>query len=381
MARHADVLVVGTGGVGSAAVYHLARRGVKVIGIDRFPGGHDRGSSHGQTRIIRLAYFEHADYVPLLLRAYALWAELEQLQAEKLLFQVGLLEAGAPDGRAIRGILASARQHGLAIEELDAKEAGRRFPGFHVPESMHAVFEATAGYLLVERCVLAHLEQARQHGAELVVGESVLEWSNASGKVMVRTDKEMYHAERLILTAGSWAPTLLAALGIPLEVRRKHVHWYPAGARYHVDQGCPTFLFETDDGEFYGFPDRDGGGLKVGEHTGGTPVRDPLGDDRSLEPMDRERVEAFLSRYLPGVGRPARERSACYYTLSPDRHFIAGGDPRWPEVSFAAGLSGHGFKFTSVFGEALAERATLGATNLPIDFLSPSRFARQAANG
>jgi monomeric sarcosine oxidase len=373
MPKHADVLVIGTGGVGSGAAFHLARRGVKVIGIDRFPGGHDRGSSHGQTRIIRLAYFEHPDYVPLLMRAYALWPELERLQGERLFHQVGLLEAGEPDGRAIQGILASARQHNLAIEELDAAECRRRFPGYAIPDDMRGVFEATAGYLLVERCVLAHLEQARRHGAELVVGESVIEWSNVGGAVTVRTDKETYHAAKLVLTAGSWAPRLLASLGVPLEVRRKHVHWFPADRTYRQDAGCPTFLFEIPEGEFYGFPDF-GDGLKVGEHTGGSLVTDPLNDDRSPEPNDVARVETFLAKYLPGVGRPSRQRSVCYYTLSPDRHFIVGNDPRWPQVAFAAGLSGHGFKFTSVLGEVLADLSTTGETKLPIEFLSTRRF-------
>jgi sarcosine oxidase len=378
MTLHADVLILGTGGVGSAATFHAARRGLRVIGIDRFPGGHDRGSSHGQSRIIRLAYFEHPDYVPLLQRAYANWDELERLQNERLFFRVGLLEAGVPEGATIHGILTAARLHNLAVESLDPATCRTRYPGFRLPEHFAAVFEKDAGYLLVERCVLTHLEQARRAGAQLVVGETIQSWSAQGGRVTVRTDRETYEADRLIVTAGAWAGRLLGDLGVPLQVRRKHLHWYPAPRHpYHADAGCPTFLFETAPEEtFYGFPDIDGRGLKVAEHSGGAIIADPLTDDRGVEPEDRRRVEAFLSAYLPGVGRPARDHCVCHYTMSPDGHFLVDRHPRHPEVAFAAGLSGHGFKFTSVLGEVLVELAIDSHTRLPIDFLSLRRLAK-----
>ena len=369
-----DVIIVGTGGVGSAAAMHLAKRGVKALGIDRFPGGHDRGSSHGHTRIIRLAYFEHPDYVPLLRRAYDLWAELELAHDEKLFHQVGLLEVGPPNGLTIQGVLASAREHRLDIDALSAKECRERFPGFVVPDSLAAVFEARAGYLLVERCVLAHLEQARRHGAEFVVGESVRRWTATASGVVVETDRNTYHAGRLILAAGPWAGRFLDK---PLEVRRKHIHWYPSSRpELSVDRGCPTFYFETGVGDFYGFPDIDGRGVKVGEHSGGAIVQDPLADDRSAEPADQARIEDFLTKHMPGVGRPVRDHAVCYYTMSPDSHFLVGAHPDHPNVAFAAGLSGHGFKFTPVLGEILADLVMDGSTKLPIGFLSPRRFGQ-----
>src|SRR5262245_10969008 len=184
-----DAIVIGTGGVGSAAALHLAQRGCRVLGLDRFPGGHDRGSSHGHTRIIRMAYFEHPDYVPLLRRSYELWTELEQLREKQLYYPVGLLEVGPPDGIVIPGVFASARQHGLAIDEVDHVTLRERFPGFLLPEGCQAVFESNAGFLLVEECVLAHLDQAIQNGAELRTGESIVEWSADSQGVTVRTDK------------------------------------------------------------------------------------------------------------------------------------------------------------------------------------------------
>lgn len=372
---HYDVIVLGTGGVGSAAAYQLAKRGAKVLGIDRFPGGHDRGSSHGETRVIRQAYFEHPDYVPLLLRAYELWRELEQECGVDLLHQVGLLQVGSPEGLVVRGALDAARLHGLSVERLAADEIHHRFPGFRVPADNVGVFEPAAGYLKVERCVLAHLAAAKEHGAEFRFGLAGRTWTSQGDSVRIATEQGDFSAASAILTAGPWAPQMLAGLGVPLEVRRKHLYWFPSSdRRYHEDRGCPTYLYELPQGIFYGFPQIDDLGVKVAEHTGGACVQDPLTDPRELDPADLSRVEAFLADYLPGVGRPTHRRSVCFYTMSPDEHFLVDRSPSHPNVFFAAGLSGHGFKFTSVLGEALAELALDGRTRLPIGFLSLDRF-------
>lgn len=369
-----DVIVLGTGGVGSAALFHLARRGTSVLGIDRFPGGHDRGSSHGQTRIIRQAYFEHPDYVPLLLSAYQAWHDLEARCGEKLLYQVGLLEIGPPDGVVLPGVLESARQHQLAVDHLSAREAAQRFPGFNVPERCEAVFEREAGYLLVERCVLAHLAEAQRLGARVRTGESVVRWSANSTGVTVETDRGSYSAARLVITAGAWSGELLADLGIRLRVLRKHLHWYTAADdHYRFDRGCPTFLYEVPEGIFYGFPQLDEWGVKVGEHSGGNEVVDPLVDSRAVEPDDRRRVEAFVAANLPGVTLTPTNHATCFYTMSPDEHFLVDKHPEHEQVAFAAGLSGHGFKFAGVLGQVLADLALDGRTHLPVGFLSVSR--------
>lgn len=369
-----DCIVLGAGGVGSAALYHLARRGVNAIGIDRFAPGHDRGSSHGETRIIRQAYFEHPDYVPLLLRSYELWAELEARRGEKLYHETGILEAGPPDGAVVPGVVRSARRHRLDVEELSAREALGRFPGFRVPEDMTAVFERRAGYLRVEACVRAHAEEAVKLGAKIMTDESALEWKTDGSGVEVRTDRATYRAARMIIAAGPWAPVILRDLGLRLEVRRKPAFWHrTADAAYREDRGCPCFLFETPTGTFYGFPEIDGSGLKAAEHSGGEPVTDPLSVDRSLRPEDKARVDAFLARHLPGVTRDCLKHSACMYTMTPDEHFVVDRHPAHPQVAFAAGLSGHGFKFTCVLGEALAELVIDGSTALPIAFLGAGR--------
>jgi sarcosine oxidase len=365
-----DAIVLGAGGVGSAAMWQLARRGVRVLGIDRFAPPHDRGSSHGQTRIIRQAYFEHADYVPLALESYRLWAELEQHAGKRLLHQTGLLEMGPPDGIVVPGVLRAAREHGLDVEQLSAREATERWPAFRAADEMVGVFERTAGLLRVEECVRAQLVAAQEAGAELRVGVNVLGWSSATDGVHVETSAGRFAAQRLVVTAGAWAGSLLADLDLGLVVRRKAVMWHEADdERTRVEAGFPCYLFELPTGIFYGFPDLDGRGLKAAEHSGGEPVSEPLTVDRTLRDEDRAPVEAFLREHLPAAQVPCREHSVCLYTMSPDENFIVDRHPRDERVVFAAGLSGHGFKFAPALGAALADLAAQGSTRLPVEFL------------
>lgn len=376
-----DVIILGTGGVGSAAALHAARSGARVLGLDRFPPGHDRGSSHGDTRIIRLAYFEHPDYVPLLRRAYELWEELEEATGEDLYREVGLLQVGPPAGEVVPGVLQAAKLHGLEVETLTADDVARRMPGYAVPEGMVGVFERRAGYLFVERCVRAHVRQAVLAGATLRHGETVLEWSADSTGVRVLTDRDEYWADKLIVTAGAWATQLLADVGVPLAVVRKHLHWYECHADEYLGERCPAFLFELPQGVFYGFPRVDGAAeVKVSEHSGGEPVADPLHFDRSLDPRDVARVEEALRLSLPTLARGGLTRTrhvVCMYTLSPDQNFLLDWHPRHPNVVFAAGLSGHGFKFTSALGQIVAQMALTRASPLPIEFLSVGRFGKK----
>lgn len=368
-----DAIVIGTGGVGSAAAYHLARRGAKVLGLDRFPGGHDRGSSHGETRIIRQAYFEHPDYVPLLKRAYELWRELETLVGQNLFYQVGLLQIGPESGAVVRGVLESARRHRLTVEKLDAAQIAHRWPGFRVPECSVGAYEPGAGYLRVEECVLAHLAAAQRQGAELKTGATVLSWKEEAAGICVATDQGDFRAAKLVITAGPWAPQLLADLGIRLEIRRKHLYWFGTSDAALDQSRCPTFLYEVPQGIYYGFPSIDPLGVKVAEHSGGEVVTDPLNDPRQIDERDLGRVKDFLSQCMPTANGVLNRHAVCSYTMSPDEHFIVDRHPRSERVMFAAGLSGHGFKFTSVLGEALAEMALSGSTSLPVEFLNRSR--------
>lgn len=371
---HFDAIVLGMGGVGSAALDHLARRGVRALGIDRFPPGHDRGSSHGATRIIRQAYFEHPDYVPLLRRTYELWEDLSQRCGQKLFHQTGLLQVGSPRGEVVPGVIACAKQHQLEIEELTGREITARWPGFRVAEGFHGVFEKRAGYLEVEACVLAHLHEARAAGAELLTECSAIEWRASGSGVIVVTERGEFSAGALIIAAGPWAGSLLNELDLQLVVRRKPVFWFEAmETAYSAARGSPCFLFELPGGIFYGMPQIDPSGVKAAEHTGGVAVSDPLSLNREIEPAERRRVEEFLAECLPQVSRRQTRHSVCMYTMSPDAQFIVDRHPQHANVAFAAGLSGHGFKFTPVLGEALADLALEGKTGLPIEFLALGR--------
>ena len=372
--QHYDAIVLGTGGVGSAALYHFARRGLRVLGLDRFPTAHQFGSSHGQTRLIRQAYFEHPDYVPMLKRAYALWEDLSQRCGQQLYQEVGVLQVGPADGRILPGVLASARLHQLDVDELTAKEVGARFPGFVVPDSLSAVFEKRAGFLFVEDCIRAHTAQALQAGAVLQTGETVRRWSASPGRVEVETDRDTYSASHLVIAAGSWASDFVGSLGIKLEVVRKSLYWFATNSPvYRADRGAPGFIIESSTGNFYGFPQIDDMGVKSAEHSGGEPVTDPLAYNRGELADETARVVEFLGQFLPGVSDRQTRFDVCLYTLSPDRNFIVDRHTEHPHVSFAAGLSGHGFKFATVLGEVLTELALGQQPSSPIEFLSSSR--------
>ncbi len=372
-----DVIVVGLGGIGSAASFHLAARGCRVLGLDRFPIAHDHGSSHGQTRLIRLAYFEHPDYVPLLRRAFDLWRGLEARTGRQLLVESGLMMAGPPNSDVIRGAIASADTHGLALDRLSPPEVCRRWPQFVIPESWTAVHESRAGYLFVEACVAAHAASATAAGATLETGVGVTGWRSDGGGVVVTTDRGDVAADRLVLAPGPWAESLLRLPAARLTVLRKSLFWYrpPASHAHAFAAGAlPCFAFAAPRGFFYGFPSLDDRGVKIAEHSGGRVVADPLAVDRTLDMAERERLDAVIAAHLPTLGTAVADHATCLYTMSPDHHFLVGLHPDHDRVTIAAGFSGHGFKFASVIGEALADLALTGTTPLPLGFLSPGRF-------
>lgn len=377
----ADVIVLGTGGMGSAACAHLAARGASVIGLDRFPVAHDRGSSHGQTRLIRQAYFEHPDYVPLLVEAYRLWRRLEDETGASLLVRTGLMLAGPASGEAVTGALHAAAIHDLPVERLTAGAAGRRWPAFALEDDWIAVWEPAGGFLRVEECVRAHAEVARRHGARLEAGVVIHAWQADERGVVVDTDHGRFHADRLVITPGAWAASLLRLPSIPLVVLKKSLFWYRSRGQgtasrmpLAVDAGLPCFAFDTAAGFYYGFPPVDGDGVKVAEHTGGISVTDPLTLDRALDEGEERRVADVVRVRLPGLGTDLARHAACMYTMTPDGHFLIGLHPESSRVAIAAGFSGHGFKFASLVGLVLADLALDGGTAWPIAFLSPRRF-------
>lgn len=377
-----DVIILGLGGMGSAAAAHLAARGKRVLGVERFTSPHDRGASHGATRVIRQSYFEHPSYVPLLLRAYDLWRDLETRSGQSLLHLNGGLMLGAAESDVITGTLRSARQHGLPHETLEAAEIRGRFPPFHVSDDTVGVFEKAGGYVLCEPSVAAHLAAAAHAGAELHFEEPVTSWTaNEDGGVSVQTSRTTYYADQLVITPGPWAPDLLADLGIPLTITRQVLCWFQASAGvapFAADR-FPIWIRQIDEHtSIYGFPAVDGedGGVKVAFHD--QPNQEFCTAetiDRTIRPDDEARLRAVLRDFLPALDGPLAKAATCLYTMTPDAHFVITTHPRHAQVHVACGFSGHGFKFCSVVGEILADLATTGATRHDLSLFSPSRFS------
>ena len=359
MAVTYDAIVVGLGAMGSSAAYQLARRGHRVLGLDAFQLGHTLGSSHGESRIIRMAYYEHPSYVPLLRRAYELWEATQADVGHELLRLTGGVFIGQTGSPLVEGSLLSARTHGLPHELLSADEMRRRFPALRPAEDEAGVFEARAGVLFPERCIEAFLGLAAAQGAELRHAEPMLDWQTRNGEVEVRTQMGRYTAGRLVLTVGAWAGKLL---DLPLAVQRIPVVWFEP--RRPID--LPIYIWDTGPSVFYGVPHLDWPGAKVGRHHQGQIV-DPDTVDREASDADEEPIRAFVQSRIPDLAGPTCKRVVCLYTNTRDENFLI--DRLQDNVVFAAGFSGHGFKFASVVGEILADLALTGRATPDADFL------------
>jgi len=369
-----DYIVLGLGGFGSAAVYHLAARGLRVLGLEQFETGHDRGSSHGQTRIIRQAYFEHPDYVPLLKRAYQQWQDLERSSHTELANWCGLLLCGPEHGETIAGARLASATHGLTIDTVSVAERSARFPGFRIPADFTTLFEPRAGFLRVEECVQTLVASARRLGAVIRTQQRVSGWTSTQQMVRVQVADQTYEAAGLVLTPGAWA-TSLTDCDLPLTVLRKPLFWFPVPASGFSDrEHGPAYYFEMESGTFYGFPSTDGQTMKLAEHTAGLVVDDPGRVERNVLPDDLRRLVPFIEQVIPGMPTQPQSHSVCMYTVTPDRHFIVDRHPEWSPVVLGAGFSGHGYKFAPVIGEALADLVMEHTTDLPIGFLSADRF-------
>jgi sarcosine oxidase len=351
-----DVLVLGMGAMGSAALMALASRGVRAIGLEQFSKGHDRGSSHGRSRIIRTAYYEDPCYVPLAIHSFELWRRLEKATGQSLLIPGPCLSLGAEDSELIRGVRASANEHSLDVQALTTAEILRRFPAFTLPSGVMGVIENEAGILKVEACVRAMADQAEAHGAVIRTDTAVRSWTvHSQGITIHLADDSVIEADQLIVTAGAWATQCLSDMGVPLKVMRQTVHWF----RDAID--VPIFLQETPGGAFYGLPAIDAHGIKIARHYGEPELSHPREVDWAIQDSDREPVIQYLRGSLPGI-RSYHTSAVCMYTLSPDRHFVIDRHPRENRVVVATGFSGHGFKFAPVIGEILADLAIHGAT-------------------
>jgi sarcosine oxidase len=378
-AKRYQTIVVGVGGMGSATCYQLARRGQRVLGLERFDIPHTKGSSHGFTRIIRLPYYEHPSYVPLLKRAYELWHELEQRVEEKLLYMTGSLDAGRADSWVFQGARQAAIEHHLPHEVLSSKQITKRFPGYQFPSEVMGVYQPQGGFLLPERCIVSYVNAAIALGADIHGRERVLAYtSTPSGGVRVTTDRAVYEANSLILTAGAWNAHLLPFLK-PLAVPERQVlAWFqPQRPEYFAAERFPVFNVIVPEGRFYGFPVFGIPGFKLGKYHHLQETGDP--DTLLSEPTreDEELLHAFASRYFPLGSGPTMSLATCMFTNTPDGHFILDLHPQYPQISFASVCSGHGFKFVSVVGEIMADLAEHRKSRYNLELFRLERFRQK----
>lgn len=371
-----DTIVIGVGAMGSATCYQLAKRGKRVLGLERFDIPHTRGSSHGYTRIIRLAYYEHPSYVQLLKRAYELWHEIEEEVKEKLLYITGSVDAGPADSWVFKGALQSAIQYDLPHEVLTSQEMTQRFPAYQLPADCMSLYQPEGGFLLPERSIVAFAGAALSLGAEIHGREQVLEYApTAQGGIRVTTNRGVYEAENLVVTAGAWNANLLPFLkGLAVPERQVLAWLQPSQPAYFTPERFPVFNLQVPEGRYYGLPVFGVPGFKFGKYR----HLEEIGEAEGLltEPNDQDEtmLREFAARYFPDGAGPTMTLASCMFTNAPDGHFIIDRHPDYPQISFASACSGHGFKFASVVGEIMADLSERGSTRHDISLFQLSRL-------
>ncbi len=378
--RHYNAIVLGLGAMGSATLYHLARRGWRALGLEQFGPGHTKGSSHGDSRIIRETYFEHPLYVPLVQRAHELWRELEERSGTSLMTITGGMMIGPPNGSVVTGTLRSADEHNLPHAILTPAEVREQFPAFRLGDGLVAVFDPHAGFLDPEACNRAHVEMARAAGAEARFNEPVVDWIPDGSGVRVTTAAAAYSADRLVLTGGAWNSQLLPDVMLPLTVERQAVFWLEPASDTSLYEAArfPIYAYEYRAGSIcYGFP-RLPRGVKASVMHDGAIVLNPDGVNRTVGDSEINPLRAALRPVLPALAEaPVRESDVCLFTNTPDHDFVIDFHPFCPQVLISSPCSGHGFKFASAIGEIQAELLTTGKTQFD---LSPFRIGRWAAS-
>ncbi|MGE5701151.1 MAG: N-methyl-L-tryptophan oxidase [Clostridia bacterium] len=381
MSTSYEVAIVGAGSMGMAAGYFLAKKGVKTLMIDAFDPPHAFGSHHGDTRIIRHAYGEGRQYVPLALRAQKLWRELEEEAGQRLFTQTGVLCVGAPDSAFLPEVKASAAHYSLPLEELNAEELMRRWPGITIPEDYVATFEPTSGVLFSEECIRAYRKLAVQAGATLLVNTPVEAVELSAGGVSIHAGGSRFTADKLIVSAGAWLGKVTASCGLslPLSPTRKAVGWFKADEQLYRPEHFPAFSFNLPNNEsYYGFPNFGNEGVKIGRHDAGQPADpDTLNREFGAFSADEGDLRGALERFMPQAAGELVQGRVCMYTFTPDEHFVIDRHPEHAHVLLVGGTSGHGFKFSSAIGEALAELAHTGSCEHDLSLFSLSRFAQK----
>lgn len=381
-----DCIVIGVGSMGASACYHLASRGQKVLGIEQFSILHTNGAHSGQTRIIRKAYFEHPDYIPLLKRAYENWAALEIMTGEQVYYPCGLLYAAPARDALIEEVKKSAALYNIPLQRLTTDELSKIYPQFQLPDNFEVLLEPEAGFLDVGNAITRYALLAQSSGAEIHTGEKVIDWKRTADTTEVVTDKETYRCKKLVITAGPWSAQLIPGITDKLRITRQVLSWMqPAEPEKFTKDVFPCWMIVKPgtEGSYYGFPAMKEGefggpaGMKMALHYPGSTTT-PGTIDRTVHPEDLEHLAAFTNEYIPGASEKINDTASCMYSNSPDEHFVIDHLPGTDQqVTVAWGFSGHGFKFVSVVGEVLADLVIEGETKLPVSFLGWQRFRSQ----
>jgi sarcosine oxidase len=376
LSQRFDCIVLGVGAMGSSTLYDLAaKRGKKVLGLEKFDIPHAEGSSHGINRMIRLAYYEDLSYVPLMRRSYELWEEIQAVAGEQLLFRIGSIDSAPAGHEVFEGSLESCLVHDIPHEVLDHRQMNERFPGYEMPPGQMGLFQADGGFVLAERSIIAYVNASLAAGAEIHARETVLNWEATGDGVRVHTDRDDYTAEKLIITAGAWAAGVIPSFEKLAVPERQVLAWLqPEDPSLFAPDKFPVFNAYFEEGRYYGFPVFGIPGFKIGRYHHFEEVVDPDHFDKTITREDEETLRVASSRYFPKGNGSVMTMATCLFTNSPDDHFIIGVLPDHPQVSVATGFSGHGFKFASVVGEIMGDLATKGETRHDIDLLRIDRF-------
>ena len=373
-----DVAIIGAGTMGMAAGAFLAQQQVKTVLIDAFNPPHNRGSHHGDTRMIRHAYGEGRQYVSLVKRAQQLWEELEAQTGYKIFEKTGVIGLGPKDSAFLQETIAAANKYELPLEVLTSNEVKRRWPGFSVPEHFIGCFEAESGLIYSENAIQAYKEIAIHHGAQLETNTPVQQIeTDHKSFVKIITENKVFWAKKVIVTAGAWASKLLPDLALPIQPTRKAFGWFNTPADLYDISNFPSFYIEDKENMCYGFPNMAGTGLKIGKSDGRQAI-DPNKHTQNFGHYhtDEEELRFFLKNYMPEANGALNQGKTCLYTLSSDNDFIIDHHPEHDHIIFACGFSGHGFKFASVLGEVLSELAVNGQSTFDLSIFSLKRFGK-----
>ncbi|MEI4832546.1 N-methyl-L-tryptophan oxidase [Bacillus sp. FJAT-53711] len=377
MGKHYEVVIIGAGSIGMAAGYYLSKLGIKTLLLDLNNPPHDKGSHHGETRIIRHAYGEGNQYVPLVLRAQELWEQLQEESNKQLFLQTGVLCAGAPGSSFIKEAINSGREYSLPFEVLSSKEMAYRWPGVTFPEGFTSCYETRSGILFSETCIQAFRDLGLANGMTVLPFTKAEKIEVHLNGATIRTANDTYHTDFVVVSAGAWSGKLLKDLGLDLSLQpiRKTVSWFKCDPELYDSSVFPAFTVDLLYAHYYGFPSIGSSGFKIGRHDGGVQV-DPDEAVSPYGPNDEKEIRSFLRKYMPSANGPLAEGRTCFYTLTPDEHFILDQHPEYPHMFISAGFSGHGFKFASVVGEVISQVITKGESYYDLTKFSIKRFKK-----